>query len=778
MSTLLASYMALLVLLTTAIFAAFFFYASNRNLLRQIDEELYAAAHFAKATLPDDYHDRIRDVSSVTPDAFTQIVDRNNQLCLQLNLQYLWSCMILDDQVVFTSSTSPGKDVSVGDHAGFLDVHSDPSAFDTAFDQMEVDYTSFQNEWGNGRSVLVPFLDAHGRPFCFGASMSIDDVLAAQRRLLFSTFFLGMGVIALGFLGTLILARRVNGPIRHLIADAERLANNDLDVPVDVRGPREIEQLSHALDAMRLAIRSHMTTLNDREEEQRLLLQNLNVGIVIHDPETAITYSNPMASTLLGLSAEQMRGKEAIDPAWAFLREDGSTMPLEEFPVNRVLATREPLADYVVGIQRPDRTETTWVLVNAFPEFMEDGAIRQMIVAFADVTEIRRLEKRLVHAQKMEAIGQLAGGIAHDFNNILQAISGYTELASDDVGADHPSQASLAQVSSAATRAAHLVNQLLTFSRRQIIDPTCLDLNEVTANIIGMIERIIGEHIQLTFVPGHQLGTVCADRTMLDQVILNLCVNARDAMPDGGRLTIETENVFFDNEYCAQNIWARPGRYVLISVTDTGIGMDDATVERIFDPFYTTKGTGKGTGLGLATVYGVIRQHEGMARVYSEVDKGTTFKLYLPVVERAADEVGTKIKGLPPGGTETILIAEDDASLRELASSMLTRAGYSVLAATNGQDALDLFYKNEDRVQFLLLDVVMPRKGGREVFDRIRETHPTMPALFASGYSENAIHTNFVLDRGMELIRKPYVADDLLRRIRAILDGTEASASS
>ena len=772
MSTLLASYMALLVLLTTGIFTAFFFHASNRSLLRQIDDKLYAAAHFAKATLPDDYHDRIHDVSSVTPEAFTQIVDRNNQLCQQLDLQYLWSCMILDDQVVFTTSTSPGKDVRVGDHAGFLDIHSDPNAFDTAFGQMEVDYTSFHNEWGSGRSVLVPFRDSHGRRFCFGASMSIGAVLAAQRHLLLNTFFLGVGVIVLAFLGTLILARRVNGPIQRLTASAERLAQNDLDVPVDVKGPREIEQLSHALDAMRLAIRSHVATLRDREEEQRLLLQNLKMGIVIHDPDTRIVYSNPMATTLLGLSTEQMQGKEAVDPAWAFLRDDGSTMAIEEFPVNCVLTTKESLTDYIVGVRRPDLAETTWVLVNAFPEFGEDRAIRRVVIAFADVSEVRRLEKRLVHAQKMEAIGQLAGGIAHDFNNILQAISGYTELASDDTPADHPAQSSLDQVSSAAARAATLVSQLLSFSRRQVIDPTCIDLNDVTANAIGMIERLIGEHIQLTFVPGHQLGTVCADQTMLDQVLINLCVNARDAMPDGGRLTIETENVFLDNEYCEQNIWARPGRYVLLSVTDTGVGMDDDTIERIFDPFYTTKETGKGTGLGLSTVYGAIRQHEGMARVYSEVDKGTTFKLYLPVVERAVDDVGTKIAGLPPGGTETILIAEDDESLRALATSMLTRAGYSVLAAADGQEALDLFSKNTERVQLLLLDVVMPRIGGREVFERIRKAHPTMPALFASGYSENAIHTNFVLDEGMELIRKPYVADDLLRHIRTILDGT------
>jgi len=252
---------------------------------------------------------------------------------------------------------------------------------------------------------------------------------------------------------------------------------------------------------------------------------------------------------------------------------------------------------------------------------------------------------------------------------------------------------------------------------------------------------------------------------------VNLCVNARDAMPKGGKLTIETENVGIDDEYCQQNLWAHPGRYVLITVTDTGCGMDAATMEHIFEPFFTTKGTGKGTGLGLSTVYGIIRQHEGMVRVYSELNKGTTFKVYLPAFERPADTVGSKIEGLPPGGTETILVAEDDESLRDLACRTLEHAGYRVIAAADGAEALELFEKNEKAIQFLLLDVVMPEKGGREVFDGVRGKRPGIPALFASGYSENAIHTNFVLEKGMKLIRKPYNANELLRRVREMLDG-------
>jgi CheY-like chemotaxis protein len=261
---------------------------------------------------------------------------------------------------------------------------------------------------------------------------------------------------------------------------------------------------------------------------------------------------------------------------------------------------------------------------------------------------------------------------------------------------------------------------------------------------------------------------------MMEQVLLNLCVNARDAMPQGGRLTIETENIVFDTEYFAHNLWARPGRYILISITDTGCGMESTTLEHIFEPFFSTKGPGKGTGLGLSTVYGIVRQHEGMVRAYSEVGKGTTFKVYLPVVERPADAVGTKIESLPLGGNETILVAEDDDGVRELARETLMRAGYTVLLAKDGPAALALFKEHAAQIKLLLLDVVMPELGGREVFDQIHAEHPALPALFASGYSENAIHTNFVLQEGMKLIRKPYDTSALLRAIRTALDNAAA----
>lgn len=771
MHMLLSGYMLLVLVLTTVLFTIFFYRYSRDRLLERIDKQLLSAAYFARGTLASDFHDNLRDAKSLPPAEYEKIVDRNNRLCKQLGLQYIWSCLVTENgDIVFTTATSPGKDVNRGDHAKFFEAHRDPLSFSHVFGSMAVDFSSFYNEWGHGRMVLVPFRDSHGRPYCFGASMNVNDVFAAQRGLLIHTIMLGLGVLAVGLLGTLLLSRLLTRPIRQLTASAELITQGNLANQVCISGPTEVGQLADALNMMRMAISDKIDALSQREEEQRLLLQNLSAAVVIHAPDTRIIYSNPLASQLLGLSAEQMQGKQAVDPSWHFENEDGATMQQPDYPVNRVMASLQSLENYVVGVHQPNHQYPTWVLVNGFPEFDRQQQLRHIVITFVDVTKLKRLEKQLLQAQKMEAIGQLAGGVAHDFNNILQAINGYTELAQYALDTAHPAMSSLEEISKAAGRATKLVSQLLAFSRRQIIEPTHLDLNEVIGNLIGMLERIIGEHIRLVFIPGHQIGSVRADRTMIEQVLLNLSVNARDAMPEGGRLTIETENVLFDSEYCEQNPWAKRGRYLLLSVTDTGCGMDTSTLERVFEPFFTTKNAGKGTGLGLSMVYGIIRQHEGMVRAYSEVGKGTTFKVYLPISGRPVESVGTKIENLPVGGTETILVAEDDASLRDLARQTLERSGYNVLLAVNGAEALELFQKSTVRVSLLLLDVVMPELGGREVFDKIHADYPHLPVLFASGYSENAIHTNFVLQEGMKLLRKPYNTADLLHAVRNALD--------
>ncbi|MFH2053684.1 MAG: transporter substrate-binding domain-containing protein [bacterium] len=381
------------------------------------------------------------------------------------------------------------------------------------------------------------------------------------------------------------------------------------------------------------------------------------------------------------------------------------------------------------------------------------------------------MQRQLLQAQKMEAVGQLAGGVAHDFNNILQAIMGYTQILIEERPAGSPVPEELAEIFKGAERAASLTRQLLAFSRRQVMQPESLDLNALIDNLLKMLRRLIGEHLRLEWLPGNNLGAVYADAGMIEQVVVNLCVNARDAMAGGGTLIIETQNVLIDSDYCESHAWAQPGRYVLLSVTDTGCGIPAPDLQRIFEPFYTTKEEGRGTGLGLATVYGIVKQHEGMVNAYSEVGKGTTVKVYLPISQQKATAVGPLIEGGVRGGAETILLAEDDQAVRNLAQTILTRSGYRVLTAGDGEEAVQVFAAHAGEVDLLILDVVMPRAGGQEAHRRCQEIRSGVPVLFCSGYSPNAVHTNFVLHEGLHLVQKPYSQASLLRAVRGALDG-------
>ena len=398
------------------------------------------------------------------------------------------------------------------------------------------------------------------------------------------------------------------------------------------------------------------------------------------------------------------------------------------------------------------------------------GDVVAAIEIVEDITGQLALEEQLRQAQKMEAVGQLAGGVAHDFNNILQAMVGYSGMLLDRFDEGTSEHEFVTEIADGADRASRLTRQLLAFSRRQILELEDIDLNDVVLGLTKMIRRVIGENIQVDFTPGHSLATIHADRGQMEQVLLNLCINARDAMPVGGGLGIETENVVLDQAYCETHTWAIPGRYVLLSVTDSGCGMNEETQSRIFDPFFTTKELGKGTGLGLATVYGIIRQHNGMIQVYSEVGRGTALKIYVPAIERAASVVGRKVTGRVVGGSETILVAEDDETLRSLASRILAGAGYTVLLAGDGEKALQVYADYEGDIALVLLDVVMPKLGGRAVFDILSKRRPELRFIFSSGYSVNAVHTDFVLDAGIEFLQKPYAPDALLRKIREVLD--------
>ncbi|HEY6726256.1 MAG TPA: PAS domain S-box protein [Polyangiaceae bacterium] len=397
-----------------------------------------------------------------------------------------------------------------------------------------------------------------------------------------------------------------------------------------------------------------------------------------------------------------------------------------------------------------------------------DPVTNDVYAVARDITEQRATETQLRHAQKMEAVGQLAGGVAHDFNNLLLAILANAELAMAGVSASSQTAEHLTEIESAGRRAADLTKQLLAFSRGQPFRPVPVDLNQLIQSLMKLVRRLLPENIIIDLIPGHNLASVSADPSQLEQVIVNLCVNARDAMDRGGQLTIETENVLVNARYCEAHSWARPGRYVLLSVTDTGSGMTPEVRERAFEPFFTTKGPQQGTGLGLSTVYGIVRQHGGMVSIYSEPGQGTTFKIYLPADSRLATDVGSKLQSAPPSGQEVILLAEDDSRVRKAVIQILQRAGYRTMAAADGREAVRLLREQPDAVHLVILDVVMPELGGPETWQLMREVQPGLRAIFTSGYADRRYLKRLPPDA--DVLGKPFRAEELLSRIRKRLD--------
>jgi len=407
-----------------------------------------------------------------------------------------------------------------------------------------------------------------------------------------------------------------------------------------------------------------------------------------------------------------------------------------------------------------------------------DGENLGVIGVATDVTERRRLSEQLRQAQRMEAIGRLAGGVAHDFNNLLAAMLGHSELMLGRLEAGHPLRRNAEEVQKAASRGAMLTRQLLSFGRKDVIVPRVIDLNAVVVGMEGMLRRLIGEDIQYQSVPASREIAVRADRGQLEQVILNLVVNARDAMPQGGQLTVEVSEAHIDEAYVASHPTARAGRHAVLAVTDTGCGMDPETLSHVFEPFFTTKERGKGTGLGLATVYGIVEQSGGQVLAYSEPGIGSSFKVYLPRVEaeRVEEETAPPMAA-PRGGTETILVVEDEDAVRATAVEALETSGYTVLQARDGVAALAAADGHDGEIHLLVSDVVMPRMGGGELAQRLTARRPGMRVLFISGYPDDAVVRHGVVERGAPLLQKPFALSDFIRRVRDVLDSPGRQAA-
>jgi two-component system, cell cycle sensor histidine kinase and response regulator CckA len=399
-------------------------------------------------------------------------------------------------------------------------------------------------------------------------------------------------------------------------------------------------------------------------------------------------------------------------------------------------------------------------------------AVHRALQDMEDRVAHKKLEAQFIEAQKMEVVGHLASGIAHDFNNILAVIMGYGNLITSELSLDSPLRKYTEEIQHASERAARLTQQLLVFSRKQTVLPVVLDLNAVVKDLDKMLRRLIDENIEMTMVLGQKLGRIKADPGHIGQVLMNLVVNARDAMPNGGRIIVATENVTLDENHTRKHQGAMPGEYVLMSVKDTGTGMTDEVKAHLFEAFFTTKPPGKGTGLGLATCQTIVEQSVGHIGVYSQVGKGTTFSIYFPRVEQALDVIHRPVQPGPlPRGTETLLVVEDEPSVRHLARGVLEAQGYEVLSAANGQDALHVAYQHKGSpIRLVITDVIMPLMGGKAMAEWLKTTYPDLKILFTSGYTDDTITYRGVLETGIEFLAKPYTPATLIHKVRAMLD--------
>jgi PAS domain S-box-containing protein len=506
----------------------------------------------------------------------------------------------------------------------------------------------------------------------------------------------------------------------------------------------------------------HEEALRSSEQRLQMALHAANMGVWEWNAATTSTYWSPECLAIFGV--------EALDDYQNVLNR--LIHPDDRARIQReVTACIHQRLPYVVEFRAVHpHGEIRWLLSRGNPICDSDNRLLRVIGIIQDTTERVRLEEQLRQAQKMEAIGQLAGGVAHDFNNLLTVINGYSSLLLNKLPTEDRSRSALKHIQDAGERATALTRQLLAFSRKQILEPRVVDLNEILGEIESMLRRLIGEDIALITLLMAKNSRVKVDPHQIEQVVLNLAINARDAMPHGGKLTLETRNVVLDEAYCRLHSEVKPGFYIRLAMTDTGEGIPPAVRDRIFEPFFTTKVAGKGTGLGLATVFGIVKQSEGHIKVYSEVGVGTCFKVYLPVIGETKVDPAKSPAPLAAEGSETVLLVEDDEAVRKIARLALEEHGYQVLEAEDGAQALALVQEQADSIQLLLTDVVMPNLGGSSLVQHLHNQLPALKTLYMSGYTDDAVVRHSILHDECAFINKPFSPLALAQKVREVLD--------
>jgi len=588
----------------------------------------------------------------------------------------------------------------------------------------------------------------------------------ALRQIYTSLFILGT-VLLLTVTGSIVLViillRQIVQPLESLASTTKEISGGNYTKRAELYDTLEIGELSTSFNAMTEKLLDTIGSLESQIDFVENIIESLSHPLYVIDiKDHTVKLANSAAN--FGLLSSDSKCYKLTHEA-----EAPCSGPDHPCTIDEIKKTRGPvmLEHFHCSAEKGMRRIFE---VYGYPIFGANGEINQIIEYNIDVTEKRSLEEQLRQAQKLEAIGSLASGVAHDFNNLLTTILGYGELALMKLPEGDSQREMIESIYEAGKKASTLTRQLLAFSRKQILEMSVINLNNLLENLSRMLTRMIGENVEIRMLLQPGAGNIMADPGQVEQIVMNLAINARDAMPDGGMITVETQQVALDEEYCRVHAEVAPGSYIALYVTDTGQGMTSEVMKKIFDPFFTTKAKGAGTGLGLSTVYGIVKQHNGHIYVYSELGSGTTFKIYFPEVKKAAEEKLTTVFPDMPKGRETLLVADDEVSIRKLVRDTLEPLGYSIIEAADGQEALELSRRTDEKISLLLTDVVMPKMNGKKLAKALLKEKPAVKVLYMSGYTDNVIAHQGVLDEHIEFINKPLVPSLLSKKIREILD--------
>jgi PAS domain S-box-containing protein len=632
----------------------------------------------------------------------------------------------------------------------------------------------------DGTAHMGALADVRGTPLAVWVEFPRASIVAPALGFLRRLTAIGLLIVVAGSIVIRLAARRMTTPLVDLTNTAESIAAGDYArrAPGTTRRD-EIGRLSSAFNRMAEHVQATHEGLETRVHERTaalVALQSAETALIESERAFRSTFDDaPLGIAQVSIDGKWMRVNRHLESILGWKADELAGASLfdvfhpDDLALGLVAGTNGS-GDREERIRRKDGL-CVWVRLTISPVRGSSGESHHLIVILEDVSERRRLEERLRESEKLEAIGRLAGGVAHDFNNLLTAIIGYAQLLADSLDSDDPKADDVDEIIKAAERSAALTGQLLAFSRKQVLVPAILDVNALVRETTVLLRRVIGEHIDLVTTLAPDVHPVSADRTQLEQIVINLAVNARDAMPSGGRLTIETANAAIGESDLRHQAVSEPGRYVMMAVSDTGVGMDGETKLRVFEPFFTTKEQGRGTGLGLATVYGIVKQSGGFIGVHSEPHQGATFRVYLPAMPGAKATVPRRDTRQPDSlGNETILVVEDERAVRTMTRIILERAGYHVVEAAAPDEAQEIFRSRSSEIDLMISDVVMPGAHGPALFKQLSGEHPSLRVLYMSGYTDDEIIRAGRLEGGENFMEKPFTSQKLLERVREILD--------